>query len=148
MSKQFEGVFELFNGYPRLGINGDKLQIIFEKAFCEKEQKLLVDFFDQSVKVKIHEYDPEDLDASPVIIDDIFEITAVRIRRLANGNKTSFVIEKMWDRDNNRRIVELFQKEVTVSMEIIQEDLPGLEDPEDETTEEAEESLGLELVEN
>ena len=151
MGKQFEGVFELFNGYPRLGINGDKLQIIFEKAFSEEEQKSLVDFFDQSVQVKIHEQEQEDITADPIIIDDIFGVTAVAMRKLANGNKTRFVLEKMYDRDNHRRIVELFQCKVNVFMEIIQQELPGMEDREDredEINEEQDSSLGLELVED
>ncbi len=131
MSKKFEGIFELFHEQPRRQVNGDKLQITLEKPFTEDEQKKLVDFFDQSVRVKIYEHTDENYqDGSPVAITDIFEVTAVKLRKLANGNKTSFVLEKMHDRDNHRRAVELFQKDVNVFMEIIQEDLPGMEDEE------------------
>lgn len=149
MSKQFEGVFELFQEQPRRQVNGDKLQIVLEKPFTEQDQKDLVDFFDQSVQVKIREYiEGDEKKTSPVMIDDIFEVTAVKLRRLANGNKTSFVLEKMYDRDNHRRVVDLFSKDVSVFMEIIQQELPGMEDREEETSKEQDESLGLELVEN
>jgi len=128
MEKIFEGIFELFQEQPRRQVNGDKLQIVLEKPFSEEDQKNLVDYFDQSVKVKIKEHIEGNEKGSIVIIEDIFEVTAVKLRRLANGNKTSFVLEKMYDRDNHRRAVELFQKDVYVTMEIIQQDLPGMED--------------------
>lgn len=127
MSKIFEGTFELFHEQPRRAVNGDKLQIVLEKPFSEQDQKDLVDFFDQSVNVKIREYAETKGEAeNPVSIDDIFEVTAVKLRRLANGNKTSFVIEKMYDRESHRNVIELFQKDVDISMEIIQDDLPGM----------------------
>jgi len=128
MSKNFEGIFELFSEQPRRQANGDKLQIVLEKPFSEEDQKNLVDYFDQSVKVIIEEHAGDAEKGSIVIINDIFEVTAVKLRRLANGNKTSFVLEKMYDRDNHRRVVDLFQKDVHVVMEIIQQELPGMEE--------------------
>ena len=131
MSKQFKAVFELFNERPIP--QSDKLQLIFKRPYSEEEQIKLVPFFDKPVQAQIREYVPEGGEkTTEAEIDGVFHVISTKPDRLANGNKTGFVIEKMYDRENHKNVIQLYQKDCEIFMEIIQEELPGMEEAAEE----------------
>lgn len=142
MERKIELIIELFNEKPVP--QSDKLQLFFKKPYSESEQIKLVPFFDKSVQAKIYEHVPEGGEqTTDVIIDDIFHVTSAKPDRLANGNKTGFVIEKMHDRENHEKAVHLYQKECVIVLEIIQNELPGMAEDEEEIETEEENDLQM-----
>jgi hypothetical protein len=144
MSKKFESVFELYYYQPRRQVTGNKFQMVFKKTYSEAEQHKLDGFFDEDVSIRVIEHVPGGASmTTDVVIEGIFHVMNISPQRLASGNKCNFVLENMLDRSNLEKAASLFEKDTSIFMEIIQQELPGMAEDEEEVVENEENILPL-----
>ena len=92
--KTYDGVFEVFEVSVRRLRNGNKLSIVLEMPESIEEEKKLIEFRYENVKLSIAQEDNEENGLA-----GIFEVMDVKCRSLRNGNKLRVVFEQMYNKE-------------------------------------------------
>jgi hypothetical protein len=122
---QIELTMEMFNLSVRRLANGNKIRVIFEIPEDKDQEKQLIDFRGDNVKVMLNDKNDKTF---------IFEVFEIKCRKLRNGNKLSLILEKLYDKEDELFLVNLREDDVKIFMERIEPDLPGLENDDNDIT--------------
>lgn len=124
--KQMEGIFELFDLSVRRLANGNKLRIVLECVEDLDVEKKLIEFRGENVKAMLAQQSSDGKQA--VNVEDVFEVFDIKCRRLRNGDKLSFILEQLYEKEKEIELVKLRYDNVKIFMEKIQDQLFNDED--------------------
>ena len=125
----YENVFELFDLSVRRLQNGDKLKVVLECAENLEIEKKIIEFRGKSCKTNfVFAEDENDLK----IGEFVFEVFDIKCRRLSNGDKLRIVLENLYEKEQELKIVPFRQNQVKVHFEEIPEDITRYNNEEDE----------------
>jgi hypothetical protein len=120
--------FELYDVRVRRLRNGNKLRLTFEIPYNLDTEKRIIDLRGENIKLKM-----VDIEGQTILEDQIFEIFDIKVRKLSSNDRLSFILENMYDKKVEMRVIEKRFDDVSLLMETIDKSLfDELEEEEEE----------------
>jgi len=110
--------FELFDIRVRRLQNGNKLRLTFEIPYNLDVEKHIIDLRSEHVKLTL-----KDLEGHVILHDVTFEVFDIRVRKSASNDRLSFVLENMYDKEVEKKVIGMRFDDVKLQMEIIDKSL-------------------------
>lgn len=123
--------FELYDVRVRRLRNGNKLRLTFEIPYNLDTEKRIIDLRGENIKLKM-----VDIEGQTIIEDQIFEIFDIKVRKLSSNDRLSFILENMYDKKVEMRVIEKRFDDVSLLMETIDKSLFDELEEEEENPEE------------
>lgn len=128
---QIEFVIEMFDLSVRRLANGNKLRVVLEASEDLELEKKLIEFRGDNVKAIITQAQEPEAKNDQAIIEASFEVFDIKCRRLRNGDKLCLILEKMYDKNDELSLVKMRANDVSIFLERINAELPGLSQDDD-----------------
>jgi hypothetical protein len=110
--------FELYDVRVRRLRNGNKLRLTFEIPYNLDTEKRIIDLRGENIKLKM-----VDIEGQTILEDQIFEIFDIKVRKLSSNDRLSFILENMYDKKVEMRVIEKRFDDVSLLMETIDKSL-------------------------
>lgn len=116
--KTYERQFELSDIKVRRLVNGCKLRVVLELPYNQEIEKQVIELRNSNIKVKI-----SDIKNNIICNDKIFSVFDIKVRKLANGDRLSFILENLYTKETELEIVGKRFDDIILTAEVIEEDL-------------------------
>jgi hypothetical protein len=110
--------FELFDIRVRRLQNGNKLRLTFEIPYNLDIEKHIIDLRQEHVKLTL-----KDLSERIILDKVVFEVFDIKVRKLSSNDRLSFVLENMYDKEVEKKVIDMRFDDVKLQMEIVDKSL-------------------------
>lgn len=94
------------------------ISVLISKLLLSEIEKEIIDLRGENVKLRL-----TDIEGRVIVDDIVFEVFDIKVRKLAANNKLSFVLENMYDKETEKKIVDCRFDDVILYMTIIDQTL-------------------------